>query len=485
MSSGLFSEVSGLAIGSGLYKGVASLWSGASGLVTGWGGAALTLDFLSGSLDSRVTFTRSTTATFTGSNGLIQTAAINTPRFDYDPVTLAPRGLLIEEQRTNLLTYSEQFDNAAWGKTDITVTANATTSPDGTTTADLLTEGSAGTAIISATATDSGPTIASSIYIKAGTATWVRLQLTSGANAVRVWLNAATGALGASSIAGTGVFVSATVTALASGWYRVSFAGTIPSVTSYNLSVNSASADGSATRVSGVTYYSWGAQLEAGAFATSYIPTVASQVTRSADVATMTGTNFSAWYNQSEGTFVVGVTFGGDILASYAFAVRNDAASNTVGFDVDAAGAYRLRITDNSVNQALVNGVNPVSANTTYLMAGAYKLNDFAVSANGGAVVTDTAGTVPTGNTYMAIGSATSAGAISLNGHIRSIAYYNTRLPNTTLQSLTAPAAFVVLDADGNSFLPSLAVLDSDGNSFTVPTAVLDSDGNSFTVTTA
>ena len=83
-----------------------------------------------------ITFTRSTTATFVGSNGLIQSAAINAPRFDFDPVTLAPLGFLIEEQRVNLLLYSAEFDNAAWAKTNTTITANATTSPDGTANAD-------------------------------------------------------------------------------------------------------------------------------------------------------------------------------------------------------------------------------------------------------------------------------------------------------------------------------------------------------------
>ena len=75
----------------------------------------LNLNFAAaGRLDSRVTFTRSSTATYTNQIGLIQSAAVNEPRFDYDPVTLAARGLLVEESRTNLLTYSEQFDNAAW-----------------------------------------------------------------------------------------------------------------------------------------------------------------------------------------------------------------------------------------------------------------------------------------------------------------------------------------------------------------------------------
>jgi hypothetical protein len=124
-------------------------WGGpGAGHVSRWsvattGVPVLSLDFLtSNTLDPRVTFTRSTTATFVGSNGLIQTAAINAPRFDYNPVTLAPNGLLIEEQRVNSLLYSDQFQQATWSKVGV-VTANATTAPDGTTTADsAATDGS-------------------------------------------------------------------------------------------------------------------------------------------------------------------------------------------------------------------------------------------------------------------------------------------------------------------------------------------------------
>jgi hypothetical protein len=93
-------------------------------------------------LDPRITFTRASTATYVGSDGLIKTAATNVPRFAHDPVTGEGLGLLIEEARTNLLLYSEQSDNAAWGKTNILTTANAVIAPDGTLTADKIYENS-------------------------------------------------------------------------------------------------------------------------------------------------------------------------------------------------------------------------------------------------------------------------------------------------------------------------------------------------------
>ena len=100
----------------------------------------MALDFTTGTLDSRVSVARAgNTATRINSSGKIEIVNANLPRFDYDPATLAPRGLLIEEQRTNLLLRSEEFDNASWAKTNATITVNATTAPDGTTTADLIT----------------------------------------------------------------------------------------------------------------------------------------------------------------------------------------------------------------------------------------------------------------------------------------------------------------------------------------------------------
>ena len=101
----------------------------------------MALDFTTGVLDPRVTVTRAlNTATRVNSSGYVEIVNANLPRFDYDPVTLTPKGLLIEEARTNLLTYSEQFDNAAWGKQGSSVSQNVQTSPDGSVDADKLIE---------------------------------------------------------------------------------------------------------------------------------------------------------------------------------------------------------------------------------------------------------------------------------------------------------------------------------------------------------
>ncbi|MEN6304092.1 MAG: hypothetical protein ABFD96_15280, partial [Armatimonadia bacterium] len=125
MSSGLYSGTSGLALGTGLYRNVSGLWGGASGLVSGLGGGgsqqSLNLNLLYGPLDSRVTFSRASTATYFNSSGVITLAAVNEARFDHFPSTLLPRGLLLEGSRTNDLLNS-LIDGTSLGTQSVTVT---------------------------------------------------------------------------------------------------------------------------------------------------------------------------------------------------------------------------------------------------------------------------------------------------------------------------------------------------------------------------
>lgn len=439
MSVGLYSGTSGLALGTGLYKGVSGLWGGASGLITG-DGASLYLNFLAGApLDSRVTFTRATTATFVGSNGLIQSAAINAPRFDYDPVTLAAKGLLIEEQRTNLLTYSEQFDNAAWLKDSSTVTANTTVSPDGNTNADTIIE----------TATNSVHRIYEQINVVPGTAVTMsfyakakeRTQVfgTGGTAAYGTQVRVLYDLSAVTAVVQSGA-VTATIVNVGNGWRKCTWTAT-PSATTLGNHFIGLGLSGSDTYTGDGTsgIFIWGAQLEAGAFATSYIPTVASQVTRSADVASMTGTNFSSWYNPTEGTVVANFdTYAPSVADGFGrvYQIDNATNNNVIALQKNNGGGSQFfgYVAVSGAGQATLF-TSAISANTPAKVATAYKLNDFGQATNGGTLVTDASGTIPTVS-QMRIGSL--SGVSSLNGHIQQIAYYNTRLPNATLQALTA-----------------------------------------------
>jgi hypothetical protein len=205
-------------------------------------------------------------------------------------------GYLAEGQRTNLLLSSEDLRSsgagnpvAAWTNTDTTVTVAGTTAPDGTNTGNLLTQGTAGTAlVIQAVTATADVNYSQSIWLRRGNNDWVCLRVVNGANRFQTFVNLATGALGTSSASGTGAFVGQTIEAYPNGWYRVSLAGSIGSgATSINFLMIGATADGNANPVNNATYYAWGAQFENNvSFASSYIPTAGATVTRNADVLT-------------------------------------------------------------------------------------------------------------------------------------------------------------------------------------------------------
>jgi hypothetical protein len=388
-----------------------------------------------------VTFTRSSTATYVGADGLIKSAVANEARFDHNPTTGESLGLLVEEARTNNALYSEQFDNAGWAiKNQITVTANATTSPNDTVTADKL----------SATVNNSFSLIGqfitvlgagsftASVFAKAGEFSWLLLKQ-DGGNAPgstyrSAWFNLSTGVIGT---VDNGLTTS--MQAFSNGWYRCSISyeltgsgttSTAPHVASSNGTNIVAGADGS----KGI--YIWGAQLEAGAFPTSYIPTVASTVTRAADVASITGTNFSSWYNQSAGSFFVDANHKGSSHFNNAvfLKVNNGTTNNQIKIFSVGADPY-LYIAYIAAEQAYIDA-GSVSVGLPNKYAAGFTVNNFALSVNGATAVTDASGTSPMDMTQLTIGARLS-GVGQPNGTIARLSYYPTRLQDFQLQQLT------------------------------------------------
>lgn len=357
------------------------------------------------------------------------------PRFDYDPVTLSPRGFLVEEQRTNLRVYSEQFDNAAWAKDSCTISADAAVSPSGATNADKVVSNNATTQTgIGQTFTAAAAVYTASFYVKAAEVQFVQLLWSSTASTEYANFDLSAGTVTQS----TG---TARIMAAGNGWYRISLTSTLAAVSAnaFCWMIGSGTAARAATYAGNGTngFLVWGAQSELGSFATSYIPTVASQVTRTADDAVIQSPNFSSWYNSVEGT----LSIEGSVLATatgnrVAANLHNSASAgimigNSAGGSGTDADFYVL----NSGDQAWLRFTSAVSAGTVFKISGAYKANDFAASANGATTITDTSGTVPTA-TSLRIGRNTASSYF--NGHIRSIRYYPTRLSNAQLQALSA-----------------------------------------------
>lgn len=405
----------------------------------------LALDFTTASLDSRVTFTRAlNTATVVNSSGYIAIINADLPRFDYNPITLACKGLLIEETRSNLFTYSEDYTNAAYSFTDISVNANQTEAPDNALTADLWTQGVAGTAVSFRTAgitVAAGATISVSVFAKrSANMQWLRIRASNSANTNggQAWFDLTNGVLGTVSNAGTGSNTSATITPYKNGFYRLTVTSTLGAAdTAANRYIYAVTADNVTTRQSNAAYFVWGEQLEVASFPTSYIPTVATSVTRNADVATMTGTNFSSWFNASEGA----ITTQFDVIAPTSagfnrlFAFNDGTTTNTIECmkNNGTNSQFFSYVNVSSSAQALLYS-SAISANTSSKISLAYKQNSFAAASNGTALTTDGAGNLPTVD-RLSIGYVGSGN--QLNGHIQKILYYPQRIINAEVTAFS------------------------------------------------
>lgn len=408
---------------------------------------SLLLDFAnSKQVDPRIAVTRASTATYFDAQGVLRTAASGVPRIDHGPVTGECKGLLIEESSTNLLTYSEQFDNAAWGKSAASVSANGAIAPDGNVSADKLVEGTSTAAhyvYASATSTTNTNAYTKSIYARAGERAFVNLFVVEGstfARYVQCTFNLAAGVAGAVSLGG-GATGSASIQYVGGGWYRCSVTATLGGTdTSIQSRIRLTDASGNTTYTGDGTsgLYIWGAQLEPGSFPTSYIPTGGSAATRAAAAPSMSGTNFSEWYRQDEGAFVV-FARRDSLSAGRLITLSDGTASNQIRINV-VVSSTSLR----ADLEVVTGGVSQVSTTTTPVfavgsmvaIAFAYKADDFAISVNGTTVVTDTSGTVPTVD-RVHIGT-DHAGANHYNGTVARIACYTKRLANAELQALTA-----------------------------------------------
>lgn len=400
---------------------------------------SMVLNFTSGVLDPRVTFTRTqdatNAATYYNSSGVLSYATANTPRFTYDPVALTPKGLMIEETRKNLLTYSQDSSNAIWAATN-TTKAISGIAPDGTSTATLVTASIGNAQHIfansGATGTTAGLVYTLSVYAKKGT--YNILQVAPGSAPAGVYANFDLNAgVVVSGSAATGAIISA-----GSGWYKCAVTFTSNSVAN-NYSAFSFVASTSATYLASYnaagteTVSIWGSQLEQGAFATSYIPTVASSVQRGADNASMTGTNFSSWFNTAQGTILsIAIPYNVSSVRG-GFVISDGTANNTI----ETAHGSTPRAFVNVSGSTQVSQANgSVAANSTVKSALAYQLNNSNGSCNGVVGTNVTTCTVPTVNQAI-IGNIV-GGASALNGTISKVLFYPTRLPDSTLKGLTS-----------------------------------------------
>jgi predicted secreted protein len=378
--------------------------------------------------------TRASTGTFIGNNGLIQSAAIDAARFDHDPVSpFACKGLLIEESRTNLIIQSEDF-SSGWATTRASISVNQTVSPTGATTADkLITDTSVSNnhRVDKVSVSLSLNTVYTfSIYAKAGEYSGLALGVGAAVSQLVDYSLAGSG-----SVTRTSAGASGTIQQLSNGWYRCTCTFTSDLVLASHRACVFIGQSGTVFTYTGDGTSSisiWGAQLEAGAFVTSYIPTTTVGLARSADVCSITGANFTGMYNQTEGSMLVDAftpASGARIVVS----ADNDSTTEVNKIFTNAT-LSAVEVVDNSAQQAALLPGSIVS-NTAFKLASAYKLNDFAASRNGATVVTNAGGTLPTPN-QLKIGYEKAGNTMC--GCVASLRYYKKRLPDAKLQAITA-----------------------------------------------
>ena len=371
-------------------------------------------------------------------------------------------GLLVEEARTNLKTFSDAIlTGNGYQAQNSTLTTVTTTTPTASTTASLFTLNSGantgntndgfnyGVGVTLANSTQH----TQSLFVKPAGATVLRIRNNAIGGTYDFTL---TGSGTAPSISGG--LQAASIVPFADGWYRVSWTFTTTTTVPGNRGDFWAIKTNVANGTSGL--YVVGAQLEAGAFATSYIPTTTATVTRAADVASISGSNFSSWYNHDEGTLRATASIrGGNTVVSTGLAIVNGIAklAETAVTNNSRSLLFNTSTSPNRYGAVQRSAVSNIALNESsyeaiqfgkyYNLTTSYVNNStqgLALSVDGRTVLTNaTAVDVPV-PTRLLIGAGNSGSSVGqgqdefyLNGTIKRLTYWPTRLSNTTLQQIT------------------------------------------------
>ena len=338
---------------------------------------------------------------------------------------------LLKWRPHNLQVHSGDFSNSAWGKSALTVDTSYV-APDGTSTASKVTSnGSAGATGLY----DSNPK---------GTGMSLTCFMKAGSSGVYGWIE---GIVGGTSPYGvfdleSGTVVrsrecDASIESVGNGWFRCVLANTTNAISFFSAggsdNTYSSSPWGSSNLTQDKFIYAWGAQMEAGAFPTSYIPTTGAAATRARDIAEIPTSTFG--YNNDAGTVVCEFD-SASISGSTVFTLDGAGSSHGITAIVYPAGRISYQAVTGGVTQVNFNFDAYATANQVSKVATVYAKDDFAAVLNGGAVATDTAGSVPPVST-LKLGVYWGAGDFFMSGHIKSIQYYPRRLTDTQLQELT------------------------------------------------
>jgi hypothetical protein len=373
----------------------------------------------------------------------------NVPRLDYLDSS-SPR-LLLEPQRTNLALYSEQFDNAWWTAAGASITANTAVAPDGTTSMDRLTETATTNphqVISTAVTIFGGVARVFSAFVKKGNVRYIQLANvafgdSSASSIFDLDTKTVTDSRASSGAGPTFSFVSASVEDYGNGILRLILVNTSSfDSPTYRIAHSNQATFTGATLVDGMVSYAgdassftdiWGAQVEAGAYATSYIPTLGASVTRGADAASKTG--ISSLIGQTEGTLFAEIDFNGTGFGTdndFFIYVGNGSNTNAIYIDY-YNNLFRFAVFTGS---SLTAYFDIATTNGTHKIALAYKSGSYAAYMDGVQIGVDAAvANPPTCSIFSLGGGAT--GFDSITNNTKQALLFTSRLSNDDLASLT------------------------------------------------
>ena len=373
------------------------------------------------------------------------TDRLNVPRLTYQNGGGGCPSLLLEKQSTNQILYSEQLDDALWLKGNISVTANNTTSPDGTQNADKITNTTISAVYLYQKSQVSASTWSYSFYAKKGTNKYLGISLCSetyqATSRYQPVFDLDNGTLQTINQSGSNeTNTSYSINAVGNGWYKITASFTLSAGADFTFIVFSSSNNTSYNPASGNLdwqnatigdYYLWGVQGEASSYPTSYIPTTSSSATRVADACFKNG--ISSLIGQSEGTlFFEGSQIGA--ATTVPFQLSDTTNANRVQIEIGSSGQPLLVASSAGTTQAVIVG-SSYTIGQNRKIAVTYKNNDFRLYQNGVLIGSDTSGTVPVSLSAIYLGS--EAGTPYLDVQIKQIVNFKTSLSNAECIALT------------------------------------------------
>ena len=366
------------------------------------------------------------------------TDRLNVPRLDYTNGSCP--SILVEPQRTNLMTYSEDFSQSSWSKVRVNVTSQSLLNPKGELSVNKIeSNNSVESYLESLINFTSSTSQVFSYFAKKGNANFTHITFYDGvANGCRQWFDLENGVLGTSTSFGSGITIGgANIEDFGNGWCKVSVTSSTPSITSFRARINISETNGGVNSAVGSYIYATMAQLELGSYATSYIPTVASSVTRNADVISKTG--ISGLIGQTEGTLFFDGKINSNTSTPRNITLSDGTGTNRIILSFGNNGAYRVEceLISGGVNQT--SGLFSIMDMTVdFKLAFSYATNSFKFFINGVKIAEDLLGTTFTGTTLNKLAFLTISGTSQvLDGNVKQLQLYKTALTDEELQQLT------------------------------------------------